>query len=217
MSFYLDTLTVFNNNFNRLIQKDIYEEFILRLMNLSKKIFPEQYSRIQIQSNGESDFISLTSGKKYDAKLAITTAQGSLIGSQRHDYVKWLKEVLAEEQEFFTTCYTGNYCPQNVKQLKIYQIIEENVNKCKEDEDIIIFFPYPIVLDAADADTIFVTDLLHVVWGKLTENNAITNFQTVYAIYPSADKKIAVRNLRTDIREYLESDDFNNYVLYNFF
>lgn len=65
----------FSENILELFQRHRYEKFIGEIMNLSDKVFPETYTHITEQSNGECDFIGDESEKKYDAKIPFAEKQ----------------------------------------------------------------------------------------------------------------------------------------------
>jgi hypothetical protein len=66
---------IIQDNYKDLINKDIYETVVLKIMNKSNIVFPEKYKHIDEQSNGESDFISINSGELIDAKTIFPKKQ----------------------------------------------------------------------------------------------------------------------------------------------
>ena len=47
----------YSNNFIDLFKKDIYENYVLDIMNASTRVFPYKYEKVIVQSNGECDFV----------------------------------------------------------------------------------------------------------------------------------------------------------------
>ena len=89
-----------NDKFREIIKSHEYEKYILSLLNDSKEIFKDiTFDYLTSQSNGEPDFLD-QHGNKYDVKLAFDTKQGQLLGDQRFDLVKWVKEMMDERAEF---------------------------------------------------------------------------------------------------------------------
>ena len=43
----------YSNNFIDLFKKDIYENYVLDIMNASTRVFPYKYEKVIVQSNGE--------------------------------------------------------------------------------------------------------------------------------------------------------------------
>lgn len=71
-----ETATIYDS-FKTLIKSGNYEKLILDIMNASTKIFPNQYEHVENQSNGECDFIDISTRKKYDVKLLSIKSKGN--------------------------------------------------------------------------------------------------------------------------------------------
>lgn len=49
----------YSNNFIDLFKKDIYENYVLDIMNASTRVFPYKYEKVIVQSNGDVCFCNL--------------------------------------------------------------------------------------------------------------------------------------------------------------
>ena len=58
-----------SDNFVELFQNKRYEKYVLEIMNISTSIFSGKYEYVTDQSNGERDFIEVSSGIKFDSKV----------------------------------------------------------------------------------------------------------------------------------------------------
>lgn len=204
--------SVVNDKFKKLMKSGNCEKIVLNFMNLSKVIFPGSYIHIENQSHGECDIIEKSTGEKFDVKLPLTKKQGENIGKRMGNVSMLAKELHAEAVEF-SQCYEGKTLKE-IKELKLYQIMASLLNRTKEDENVIFFIPYPIVFDFEHFPLIGASDLLKKVYKELCANLSIDN-KKVFAIYISFDKKVVLRNLITDEREYISSPDIEEYVSYN--
>lgn len=212
MALTIKRIVTVSESFKTLIQRGNYEKIIVSLMNSSNILFPNEYKHITSQPSGECDFEDLLTHKKYDAKLLITTEQGKNVGSRNSDLLKWFKSMAEELGEF------GEYIEKrgqiDVEKLTIYRIMQKQILSDKSDENIIFFFPYPVVLDLGENSiTQFVGDILAIVFGELKKNGIIGE-REIYVIYPAMDKKIVLRCLNNEKREYLENDLMQEYINY---
>ena len=202
-----------SENFGQLINKDIIEPIIVSLMNQSQTVFPGKYHRVLSQSMGECDFVDISTGSKFESKLPLTKKQGALIGSRNHDYRKWMQSMNEIESEF-SDCMNGTNGLVNIEKLELYQIMHQRLTTVEEDENVIFFFPYPIVLDAEDLATLaFCGDLLSYVFTELCKCGCVGS-RDVYAIYPSIDSKVVLRRMKTDMREYISYTELDHFVKY---
>ena len=92
--------------------------------------------------------------------------------------------------------------------------MRDNIDKTKEDENVIFFIPFPIVFDFEGFPLIGASDLLKKIYSELSANNDISG-KRVYAIYTSFDHKMVLRDLETDEREYIQIHEMQQYVDYN--
>lgn len=209
----IEATATFNNDFKKLISKTIYEPIILKLMNSSTKLFPNEYEYIENQSNGECDFRDKVTSQKFDAKLILTEKDGKSIGSDNHNYLKWLQSIFKINNE-----YKGYFeCSENfdVATSSLYKTMSRLLKKVKPDENVIFFIPYPIVLDEEGmVYHQFCDDILSIVFDTLRKNDLI-NKRMIYVIYPNFQNKIVLRCLNTYVREYLEYDELQKYIKYD--
>lgn len=203
-----------SERFSKLINKNEYEPRLCALMNLSHVIFPGQYKWITEQSSGQSDSEELEKGTKFDAKLPFTRKQGKLVGSNHHDFKKWLEMMQEEEAEFGEDIVTTR--GKNVASLELYKIMEDRLSCVKEDEHVIFFFPYPIVLDSKELEIMhFVSDYLDAVFRELKKNNKVGS-RKIYVIYPAIDGDMVLRCLNDNSREFVCYDGFSEFITYDF-
>jgi len=182
-------------------------------MNHSKVVFPNRYHHIMVQDSGECDFVDEITGEKFDAKLLFNEELGQLAAGNKRDYVKWIKAMSEMEGEFGEFIMSRGEI--NVEDLSLYQILEQRISKDKDDENIIFFFPYPIILDCGpDSMTHFAGNLLNAVYGKLRENGIVKE-RKIYVIYPCAiEKLIAIYCLNNNKKEYLSNELIEGYIDY---
>lgn len=207
-------IATISERFSNLINKNEYEPRLCNLMNASQKVFPGSYEWITDQSSSECDFVELGTGKKFDAKLPFTRKYGKIIGSRNHDFKKWMELMHNAEAEFGEDIIAtrGN----NVSSMEFYKIMDERLNTVQDDENVIFFFPYPIVLDGKDmAFFPFVTDFLGAIFNELRKRDKIKE-REVFVIYPALDGEIVLRCLNNDEREYILFPDFDEFITYTF-
>lgn len=98
--------------------------------------------------------------------------------------------------------------------LSLYQTMKSLISKTNPDEHVTFFIPYPIVLDFTNFPLSGAVDILKAIYRLL---NKELNFgeKQIYAIYVSYDKKVVLRNLGRDQREYIECDDLWSYLSYD--
>lgn len=205
-----------SDNFKLLIKKGNYEKLIFELLKKSTRLFPNQYEHIATQSHGECDFIDLKTGEKYDAKLPITTKQGKWIGSNNSCFKNWIESMINECSEYTKKTIKQRDLQNNPEDLELYKILKNKIERDKADENIIFFFPYPVVKETSEnIHGQFALDILSSIFDDL-EKNGIVNGRKIYAIYPTIDNKICIRLLNTWVREWFPSDDLNYYIKYDF-
>lgn len=209
---YYSVHSTIHNDIKDLIKSGNYERIILDLMNASSRIFPNTYVHIDNQSHGECDFIDSVTGKKFDAKIPIDEKQGKIIGSRNGD-VSALPTELYNEALEFQACFSKEQ-KKTVNELKLFQKMKTNISKTKADENVIFFIPYPIVFDFEDFPLIGMQDLLKKIYCEMATTIDLSQ-KHLYAIYISFDKKMVLRDLETDEREYLDFPDMQCYVEYD--
>ena len=134
-----------SDSFRGLIQGHKYEEYILNIINKSKKIIHGlPFTAVLSQSNGESDFID-NNGRRYDAKLLLNTKQGQLIGDPKNTFEEWLRVMTKERGEFADSIAKRDL--SFVENTKFYKIMKERIEDLDSKENGILFIPFPIVND----------------------------------------------------------------------
>ncbi|MBE6793962.1 MAG: hypothetical protein E7532_03350 [Ruminococcaceae bacterium] len=201
-----------HNDIKNLIKSGNYERIVLDLMNASKTIFPSHYIHQDSQAHGECDFVDAVTGEKFDAKIPINKRQGKIIGSRKGDVSALTAELHREALEF-QHCFLGDQ-KKPIRELNLFKKMRDNIGKTKLDENVIFFIPYPIVFDFENFPLIGACDLLKKIYLELAISIDISE-KHLYAIYISYDKKMVLRDLETDKREYLQLPEMQHYVDYN--
>ena len=205
MHMIIQVYATIDNKFKTLIQGGNYEDVVLKLLNSSTKLFPNRYERILLQPNGECDFIDIKTKEKYDAKLPITKKQGQYIGSNNSDFEKWLESMRNECVEYGEKIIKRREL-HRIEELTLYKIMKKQIEDDKLDENIIFFFPFPVVYEGSNSIyRQFASDILSSIYTVLNKNGIIHE-RKIYAIYPSIDNMIGIRLLNTGVREWLSSD-----------
>ena len=213
-TFIIRTVVDISQEFKNIIKSGNYEKVILEIMNSSKKIFNGKYKHNKEQSHGECDFVEMISKKKYDAKLPFNKKQGELLGSRKQDYNAWLVMMMNESSEFDNIAKTRGKV--EIENLLLYKTIKDRLSTVKQDENLILFFPFPIVTCDAPNSVLmqFSRNILTVVFNEL-ENNGLVAGRQIYAIYPCMCNKLAIRHLNKRICEYVSGEPLKKYIDYN--
>ena len=209
---YYSIYSTIHNEVKDIIKSGNYEKIILDLMNASKEIFPSRYTHLDNQAYGECDFVDVVTGEKFDAKIPIDTRQGQMIGSRKGD-VGALTTKFHNEALEFQYCFVGDQ-KKPITELNLFKKMKNNISKTKSDENVIFFIPYPIVFDFEGFPLVGASDLLKKIYRELSATTD-TSKKHLYVIYISFDRKMVLRNLETDKREYLQFPEMQHYVDYN--
>ena len=199
-----------NVEFRNLIKSHKYEEYILNIINKSCEIFGGKTFKIVLsQSHGESDFVD-NNGIKYDAKLLFTTKQGQLIGDKKNDISDWIKSMIEERGEFAKSIEESN-----VEETKLYKIIKARIESLEEDENGILFIPFPIVNDVEGSIFLqFATDFLQAIYDKIKEKKIIKR-RRIYFIYPGMEPHVYVLRCGNGKREYIRSPELQDFITFS--
>ena len=192
-NFYLIKSSI-NIQFRDLLKSSKYEAHVGELMNKSQVVFPHSYAHQEDQSAGQCDYIDSSTGEKFDAKLPLSSKDGVA--------------------EFKIT--PGNKANHDamVMDLSLYKTMKNLISKTNPDEHVIFFIPYPIVLDFTNFPLSGAIDILKAIYRLLNKELDFGEKQ-IYAIYVSYDKKVVLRNLGRDQREYIECDELWRYLSYD--
>lgn len=197
----------------KLFQSHRYEQHIFNLMKKSNVVFPGEYEIVQEQSHGECDFIEKNTGEKYDAKLPFLSEQIKLLTTgKKHtpQIQEWIKEMQEEATDFDVFAIREN--GYDITKTKLYSIMKNAILKDKSDENIIFFFPFPIVISIEGSIfSQFPTDYLKAIYNKLREDEDLDG-RNIFAIYPSMRKnEFVIRNLGTNNRESVVCNELEKY------
>lgn len=210
MTLYYKIKSSISNDFKTLMKSGNYEKIVLDFMNVSKDIFPGKYIHLTEQSHGECDFVDEKTSEKFDAKFPLNNKQGKIIGSDKGNVGSLPIELYTEAVEF-SHCFNSQR--KKICDLQLYKIMNSIIAKSKNDENIIFFIPYPIVMDFEKFPLVGVQDILKKIYRELNAIHDLTK-RDIFAIYVSFDNKAVLRNLKTDSREYLPCPELNKYVNY---
>jgi hypothetical protein len=209
----VETTVTISDKIKNLLQSGKYEDLILTLLNQSRRLFKNEFEHVRNQSQGQCDFVDLKTGEKYDAKLLITEKQGRLIGSRNSDYEQWLRAIMDEISEF-GECIR-NRKTANLEDSQLYKLMCEKLKSVKLDENAILFIPFTITHEPANSIYYqFATDILSVLFNKLNDNGLIGD-RKVYAVYPSSDNFIIIRDLDTGVRESFTNSVLKKYIKFD--
>lgn len=202
-------------NIIELFQKDNYEALVLSIMNSSSTVFPEEYESVKDQSHGECDYIGKNSKAKFDAKLPFLPQQVKMLtNGKKHSpqIKKWLEDIHDETVEFQPLKLREDPS-YTVKGTRLFEIMSKAIQKDKADENIIFFFPFPVV--PAFHDSIFLdrtSNFLSKIFDLLKEEFDFSK-RAIYVIHPSLKMNcLALRNLNTRDIEYVECSALEQYI-----
>ena len=199
--------------FGDLLKSSNYESLVGQLMNKSEVVFPHSYVHQEDQSSGQCDYIDSITGEKFDAKLPLSRKDGKQIGSNKGNVGNFSKIMYQEAAEFrFHPEHMASH-DSLVKDLSLYKIMKDLIAKTKPDEHVVFFIPYPIVIDFTGFPLSGAVDILKAIYRLLNKEFDLGEKQ-IYAIYVAYDKKVVLRNLGKDKREYIEFDELKRFVDY---
>lgn len=210
----IKTTIKISDRFKLLIQGGNYEKLLLDLMNNSQSVFPNKYMHNLDQTQGECDFVDLKTGQKYDAKLLFSSEDGQLVCGKNANMGEWMSNKFSQIYEY--SKYIQNQAWSEEDKLIIYQIFKSRLASLEEDEHMIAFIPYEIVLDVEGAILRYMsTDMLDTIFRKLKSDKLIGDRQ-IYTIYPaSAGRRIVLRCLNDNRREYVADDVLREYIAFD--
>ena len=213
-SFTINTEVSIFEEFKAIIKSGNYEKVILEIMNSSNRMFPSKYLHNQQQSHGECDFVDIETDEKYDAKLPFCKIQGKLLGSNSGDYKAWIKTMIAEVSEFDKLIKGRGEI--KAEELTLYRIIRDRLGAINSDENLILFFPFPIIdCDAPGSIYLqFASNILTVVYDALEKNELVKN-RKIFAIYPCMYSHLAIRCLNKRACEYVSDGPLKKYIDYS--
>ena len=199
--------------FGDLLKSSNYEALVGQLMNKSKVVFPHGYIHQEEQSSGQCDYIDSITGEKFDAKLPLSRKDGKQIGSNKGNVGNFSKIMYQEAAEF--RLHPENMANHDslVMGLGLYKIMKDLIAKTNPDEHVVFFIPYPIVIDFTGFPLSGIVDILKSIYRLLNRELDLGEKQ-IYAIYVAYDKKVVLRNLGKDKREYIEFDELRQFVNY---
>ena len=205
---------VIYEEFKKILQSGIYEQYILELMNSSKYLFPNSYKHISSQSKGECDFVDEKTSRKYDAKLALSQEQCRLICSRQGDLEKWIMSLWKELEEFYHEVMVKGV-EKDISGLTLYKIMYEEIARDKTDENIIFFIPFTIIKESSSmVFQRFGYDILTAIYDEIKKTGVLLE-RKIYVLYFGIENEVVFRCLNNNKREYFSNTIFSNLIKYH--
>ena len=203
---------ILNNNYKDLIKKKTYEPILLEIINSSGEIFGEKYKHIDNdkQSNGESDYISVTSGKRLDAKTIFPSSQCEHLSLNQINI--FMETTMLESTDTFDSFM--NDSGKNLDSTILYKEIENALGKIDDEENVVIFIPYPFTMEEEGAlSSILCSDIFTQIIIRIKQKNSeYFKKHEVYFIYPNIENKIIIKDMNNWKTKYLKSDILSKYI-----
>ncbi len=205
-------IVTITDKFRDLFKRQKYEEFIFLILRRSRYLFDGNlFIKIEEQSQGECDFL-YDNKIKYESKLLISKKQGFLVGDRKNSIVNWLNAMLQERSEFGECIKKRDL--SGLKHTCLYSIMKERIEDVREDENAILFLPFPIVEDSIHNTFLqFATDFLQACYDTLEEDGLIGD-RKVYFIYPSMENGYFVLRDSNYHREYISVPELDDIIVY---
>ena len=198
---------IISDNYRDLINKDIYENIILKIMNESNVVFNGLFKHNEKQSNGESDFESLLNGELIDAKTIFPQQQCENLSLGKIE--DFYKMICVETNDIFEVIMNNKDLSSTI----LYKQITEAFEKINTKENIIVFIPFPFTLELEDLlSSRFSSDIFSQIVFKMKNAISFFNNHIVYFIYPNLENKIILKNISTGDIEYLNSNIISKYI-----
>lgn len=202
---------VIYDSYRELLKKKVYEPIILKLMNESEIIFPEEYSYIEDQTHNESDFIS-DSGICYDAKILFYEKQCQALAINKDHLATFMEGLQREINEIYEAIQNND--EERLSSSIFYQEMVSRIRKANEGENIILFIPFSCTLELSDhLESLLKSDIFTYIFRCiLKKEQGIIRNNNIYIIYPNCENYIIIKNLNTDQMEFLMDSVFLQYI-----
>lgn len=195
-----------------LIQKEKYELVLLDVMNSSQIVFPKTYKHIEEQSDGESDYITTDGDEYQDAKVLFYQEQCKAIKCDEIN--AFFNELLAEINEIYELVSQGDV--ERLQETKLFAEMNRRINSIKENEDLILFFPFAITDENSKSLTgncgndIF----SHIIYKIREKFPSKVNNMKIYMIYPNFENEIVLKEYEQDNMkiEFLRKNFLKKYI-----
>lgn len=199
------------DSFRDLFKNQKYEELVLLIINKSNNIFAgKEFSSVAEQAHGECDFID-NKGNKYDVKVVLNEEQGRLLGARSNDIRLWIQDVYDESNEYYEKCIQSRDL-SFITETKFYKVMKERFESLAEDENGIMFIPFPITVDIKGSIALqFAVDFLQAVYSQLVDEGVVRG-REMYFIYPSDSKNVFILRDGYYHREYIMAPELEDYV-----
>lgn len=199
MGLWIKSLESFDG-YNRIRLKDCNEGIICKIINDSKIVFPGRYKQIEVQDNGEPDFIEVDSTEKFDAKLLFKNEMCRVLS--KDDYPTFLHMLLD---------YIGvNFVTQRERgpeELSLYIEMKSRIDSINDDENGILFLPYPSTfISTRNYFSNLCSDVFDYCFDSISTN------KTIYLITVNHNQEIVLKKLGTNEIEYLPDHYLNGMI-----
>ena len=149
----------------------------------------------------------------FSGRVAYYTSIETLLGERQNDILKWFESLRDESIEFFEKCIIKRDL-SGIVSTKLYRIVKDRICTLKEDENGILFIPYPIVEDFEGGFYLqFATDFISAFSERLVDEG-IVGGRRLYYIYPSmVVNNYCLRSIDGD-REFIDVPELEKYIIY---
>lgn len=210
MSLEINFRSIIYEEYVDLLNKDIYELFLLDIMNKSEIVFEKQYIHQKDQPNGESDYKTYDETEFIDAKILFYNEQ--CIALKQDKIYEFLDKIACEINELYDLIMKGNYT--SIKETILYKEINERFNKIKENEDVILFIPFYFTNEEeyAFTDYAFVDIFSHTLYQLKEDRKEFFEKHKIYLVYPNIENKIILKSIKDDEEkiEFLKTNILKN-------
>ena len=198
------TFFVSNDFKNILTRGNKYEDYVLEIMNQSSRIFPNTYRKVEEQSNKEPDFVDITNGDSFDAKLVVDERQcRALCGN--NDVPSFFEEILSQNNDIYDSIVNGNHSQLNLEKILTKQLMKEST----KNKNIIFLFTFPIGATFATSTTsFFATNYLTILFSKIKN---LANGRRIFGICPTFDGYYEIREMNDEYSEFIKYHNLDKY------
>ncbi len=194
-----------SNDFKKILTRGSkYEDYVLEIMNQSSRVFPNTYKKVEEQSNKEPDFIDITNGEPFDAKLVVAESQcKALCGN--NDVPSFFKEVISQNNDIYDSIVNEDNRELNLEKILTKQLTKDST----KNKNIIFLFTFPIGANFATSITsVIFPSYLTILFSKIKN---LTNGRKVYGICPTCDGYYEIRGIDDEYSEFIAYHNLDKY------
>lgn len=207
----------FGTNLNEMINHRYYEKILCKILNDSKGIFDGKFEQVEFQSNNEPDFIKINAKngecEKYDAKILFTEEQCHNISKGIEQYNHWINSMLCDNNQFAKNFMERKF--NKFADTNIYKTFSERLLKVDDDQNAILFIPFPIVYKIEKAIfQQFASDKLEIIYQTWLNQDKKNIKKNVYIIYAGFGDSVLIRHMNTGKKEEIKTTILSQYISY---